>query len=160
PIATCRAYVARAPSPAHPDVRPPVAPMHRLAPKSITCLREGYSSRAILADGLAGLTVAIIALPLAMALGIASIPQSVADHLHAITPILPPPAPGLFPAVIAGFLISALGGSRVLIGGPTGAFIVIVFGIAQKHGYPGLATATCMAGVILIIMGVCRLGAV
>ncbi|MEK7730888.1 MAG: SulP family inorganic anion transporter, partial [Planctomycetota bacterium] len=72
---------------------------------------------------------------------------------------LSPPAMGLYTAVIAGFLISALGGSRVQIGGPTGAFIVIVYGIAAKHGYAGLATATLMAGGIIIIMGLARFGA-
>ena len=133
--------------------------MSRFTPKSIVCFREGYTPRAVVGDALAGVTVAIIALPLAMALGIASIPINVAEQLRQISPLLTPPALGIFTAVVAGFLISALGGSRVLIGGPTGAFIVIVFSIAEKHGYAGLATATLMAGVFLILMGLLRLGA-
>jgi sulfate permease, SulP family len=94
-----------------------------------------------------------------MALGIASIPQDVADDLRALHPWLSPPAMGLYTAVIAGFLISLLGGSRVQIGGPTAAFIPIVFGIAATHGYQGLATATAMAGVIVLLMGLFRFGA-
>lgn len=109
---------------------------------------------------MAGLTVAVIALPLAMALGIASIPQSVAEHLAAIHPWLTPPAMGLFTAVIAGTLISALGGSRFQIGGPTAAFMPLVFGICSTHGYEGLVLATCMAGVILILLGAFRFGGV
>src|SRR5690606_19033961 len=104
-------------------------PMHRLTPKLVVCLREGYSGRKFLNDSMAGLTVAVIALPLAMALGIASIPENVAAEMRAIHPWLSPPAMGLFTAVVAGFLISALGGSRVQIGGPTAAFIPIVAGI-------------------------------
>ncbi len=133
--------------------------MRRYVPKLIVCLREGYSARKFAGDAVAGLTVAIIALPLAMALGIASIPQNVADALAAGHPGLSPPAMGLYTAVVAGFLISALGGSRVQIGGPTAAFIPIVAGIAAKFGYEGLATATLMAGVIVVIMGVFRFGA-
>lgn len=140
-------------------VRRPPASRH--LPKLVECLREGYTSKRLMSDVVAGLTVAIIALPLAMALGIASIPQSVAEELQARYPslILSPPAMGLYTAVVAGFLISLLGGSRVQIGGPTAAFIPIVFGIASEHGYDGLATATVMAGVIIVIMGVCRFGA-
>ena len=130
----------------------------RLTPKLVICLREGYTKRTFLGDLTAGLTVAVIAMPLAMALGIASIPQNVADELAAIHPWLTPPAMGLFTAVIAGFLVSALGGSRVQIGGPTAAFIPIVFGIAAAYGYEGLATATVMAGVIVILMGLFGLG--
>lgn len=126
----------------------------RLTPKLLICLREGYSTRTFAADLVAGLTVGVIALPLAMAFGIASIPEDVATQAG-----ISPPAAGLYTAVIAGFLISALGGSRVQIGGPTGAFIVIVYGIAAKHGYSGLATATFMAGFIIIIMGLSRMGA-
>src|SRR5712672_3234002 len=96
-------------------------------PKLVVCLREGYSARKFLHDGIAGLTVAIIALPLAMALGIASVPQEVAAHLP-----FSPPAMGLYTAIVAGFIISALGGSRVQVGGPTAAFIPIVAGIASK----------------------------
>jgi sulfate permease, SulP family len=131
----------------------------RHTPKIITCLREGYGSRNFAADLSAGLTVAVIALPLAMALGIASIPQSVADDLRAIHPWLTPPAMGLFTAAIAGIVVSTLGGSRVQIGGPTAAFVPIVFGIAATHGYQGLALATVMAGVIVILMGLFRFGA-
>lgn len=125
----------------------------RLVPKLIVCLREGYTRSKFTNDLIAGLTVGIIALPLAMAFGIASIPPHVASEAH-----ISPPAAGLYTAVVAGFLISVLGGSRVQIGGPTGAFIVIVYGIAAKHGYAGLATATLMAGVIIILMGLARLG--
>jgi len=128
--------------------------MPRYLPKSIVCLREGYTLRGLLADVLAGLTVGMIALPLAMAFGIASIPESVAKEVG-----LSPPAMGLYTAVVAGFLISALGGSRVQIGGPTGAFIVIVYGVAVKYGYAGLATATLMAGLLIILMGIFRFGA-
>lgn len=133
--------------------------MPRFLPKSIVCLREGYTARLLAGDLAAGLTVGIVALPLAMAFGIASIPEHVAAELAAIHPWLTPPAMGLFTAVIAGFLISALGGSRVQIGGPTGAFIVIVYGVADQHGYAGLATATLMAGVITAVMGFARFGA-
>lgn len=133
--------------------------MSRYTPKLLICLREGYRVRTFLGDLTAGLTVAIIALPLAMALGIASIPYRVAEDLMAQSPWLSPPAMGLYTAVVAGFIISGLGGSRVQIGGPTAAFIPIVFGIAAEHGYAGLATATLMAGVIIILMGLCRFGA-
>lgn len=99
----------------------------------------------------AGVTVGLIALPLALALGIASIPAGTA------TP-LPAPALGLFTAIIAGLVISALGGSRVQIGGPTAAFVPIILMIVSEHGYGGLIIATIMAGVILILMGACGLG--
>ena len=102
----------------------------------------------------AGMTVGVIALPLAMAFGIGSIPDNVV-HAEGVSP----PAMGLYTAVVAGFLISALGGSRVQIGGPTGAFIVIVSSIAARYGYAGLATATIMAGVIIILMGAVSVGA-
>ncbi len=128
--------------------------MSRLLPKSIVCLREGYSRPQALRDVLAGLTVGIIALPLAMAFGIASIPEHVAAEVG-----MSPPAMGLYTAVVAGLLISLLGGSRVQIGGPTGAFIVIVYAVAAKHGYAGLATATLMAGGIVIVMGLAGFGA-
>lgn len=84
--------------------------LHRFVPKSVICFREGYSLRRFLSESAAGVTVAIIALPLAMALGIASIPQNVADDLRVNYPWLSPPAMGLYTAVIAGFVISALGG--------------------------------------------------
>ena len=128
--------------------------MPRYLPKSVVCFREGYTRQSLLGDLFAGLTVGIIALPLAMAFGIGSIPDQVVR-----TELVSPPAMGLYTAVVAGFLISALGGSRVQIGGPTGAFIVIVSGIAARHGYAGLATATIMAGVIIILMGLFRFGA-
>lgn len=137
---------------------PTRSPLARFSPKLITCLREGYSLDRLRRDVLSGVTVGIIALPLAMAFGIASIPDSVAAELQAINPVLTAPAVGLFTAIVAGFIISALGGSRVQIGGPTGAFIVIVYGIAVEHGYAGLATATAMAGVILVVMGFAGFG--
>lgn len=132
----------------------------RHTPKLVICLREGYDSRKFAADLGAGITVAIIALPLTMALGIASIPQSVAEDLARVHPWLTPPAMGLFTAVIAGFLISALGGSRFQVGGPTAAFMPLVFSVCASHGYEGLVLATCMAGVILILLGLFRFGGV
>jgi SulP family sulfate permease len=112
-------------------------------PKLIVCLREGYTRKQFLMDVQAGVVVGLVALPLAMAFAIAS-------GL--------PPERGLFTAIVAGFVISALGGSRVQIGGPTGAFIVIVAGIVAQYGYSGLVIATLMAGILLIIMGLSRLG--
>ena len=111
-------------------------------PKSIQALRS-YSTQAFLHDLLAGVTVGLVALPLAMAFGIAS----------GVTP-----QAGLYTAVVAGFLISALGGSRTQIGGPTGAFVVIVAGIVARFGLPGLAMVTLMAGIILLVMGLTGLG--
>lgn len=112
-------------------------------PKLVTVVREGLSLRTLAADSIAGLIVGVVALPLAIAFAIASGVR---------------PEQGLFTAVIAGFLISALGGSRVQIGGPTGAFIVVVAKIVADHGYDGLAVATLIAGAILIAMGLARLG--
>ena len=106
---------------------------------------KNYDRHQFTKDLMAGLIVGIVALPLAIAFAIASGVS---------------PEKGLYTAVIAGFIISALGGSRVQIGGPTGAFIVIVYGIVQTHGVNGLIIATFMAGVMLIIMGFARLGAV
>lgn len=100
---------------------------------------------------LAGITVGLIALPLALALGVASIPTGVE------TP-LPAPALGIITAILGGFLVAVFSGCRVQIGGPTAAFIPIVLAIIQKHGYSGLLLATMMAGVILIVMGIARLG--
>jgi sulfate permease, SulP family len=112
-------------------------------PKLLTILRAGYGVVQLRADLVAGLTVAIVALPLAMALGIASGAS---------------PREGLITAVIAGLLISALGGSRVQIGGPTGAFVVIVAGVIAAHGFSGLVLATLMAGAILIVAGYAGVG--
>jgi sulfate permease, SulP family len=112
-------------------------------PESVRCLRH-YSRSDFSADLLAGLTVGLVALPLAMAFGIAS----------GVTP-----QAGLYTAIVAGGLISAFGGSRVQIGGPTGAFVVIVAGIVAKFGIAGLALVTLMAGAILIMMGLTGLGA-
>ncbi len=106
---------------------------------------KGYSRQQLARDLMAGLIVGLVALPLAIAFAIAS---GVA------------PEKGLFTAIIAGFTISALGGSRVQIGGPTGAFIVIVYGIVQSHGVGGLVIATFIAGILLIGMGLARLGSV
>ena len=97
---------------------------------------KGYTREQFVADLTAGVIVGIVALPLAIAFAIAS----------GVTPDR-----GLYTAIVAGFLISALGGSRVQIGGPTGAFVVIVYGIVQKYGIDGLTVATLMAGVILIV---------
>jgi len=113
-------------------------------PKILDTLKN-YTRQQFGKDLMAGLIVGIVALPLAIAFAIASGVS---------------PEKGLYTAIIAGFIISAIGGSRVQIGGPTGAFIVIVYGIVQLHGVNGLIVATFMAGVMLIIMGVARLGAV
>lgn len=112
-------------------------------PKSYQCFRSGYSFASFKKDLLSGITVGIIALPLAMAFGIASGAS---------------PAQGLITAIIAGFLISALGGSRIQIGGPTGAFVVIIYDIIQRNGYEGLAISTLIGGVLLVLFGVLRLG--
>jgi len=121
-------------------------------PRLLEIFSGKYGRGDLGSDVMAGITVGLIALPLALALGIASIPAGIA------TPF-PAPALGLFTAIIAGFLISALGGSRVQIGGPTAAFVPIVLLIVEKHGFSGLMLATMMAGVILIVMGVTRMGA-
>lgn len=112
-------------------------------PKLLTVLRSGYGRDDLRADSVAGLTVAIVALPLAMALGIASGAT---------------PEKGIVTAIVAGFLISALGGSRVQIGGPTGAFVVVVAGIVAAHGYQGLVLATLMGGGVLLLAAALRLG--
>jgi SulP family sulfate permease len=108
----------------------------------LECLKN-YDRHALAADVGAGITVGVIALPLAMAFAIASGLK---------------PEAGLFTAIIAGFLISALGGSRVQIGGPAGAFIVIVYGIVQQHGLGNLLVSTAMAGMLLFVMGLTRIG--
>ena len=113
-------------------------------PKFFSAMKS-YSRDKFSADVMAGIIVGIVAIPLAIAFGIAS---GVG------------PAEGLVTAILAGLLISLFGGSKVQIGGPTGAFIVIVYGVIQQFGVGGLAIATVMAGIILIIMGLCHLGAV
>lgn len=120
-------------------------PLNYFEPKLFSALREGYSWKTCYKDCVAGVIVGIVALPLSIAFAIASGVK---------------PEQGLYTAVIAGLLISLLSGSRYQIGGPTGAFIVIVYSIVQKHGYDGLALATIMAGVLLIIMGLARMGEV
>ena len=112
-------------------------------PKLVTVLREGYEWRHLRADALAGLTVAIVALPLSMAIAIASGAA---------------PAHGLYAAIVGGFVVSALGGSRFQIGGPAGAFIVLVAATAQAHGLDGLLLATMLAGLMLAAIGFLRLG--
>jgi SulP family sulfate permease len=119
--------------------------MHRkLEPKLFSILREGYTRKQFQGDLAGGLTVGIVALPLTIALAIASGVK---------------PEQGLYTAIFAGFVIAVLGGTRTQISGPTGAFIVIVYGIVQKYGYDGLVVATLIAGVLLILMGLARMGA-
>ncbi len=123
----------------------PIPKMHQgkiFRPKLVDTLKD-YSWAQFYKDAIAGIIVGIVALPLAIAFAIASGVS---------------PEKGIFTAIIAGFVISALGGSRVQIGGPTGAFIVIVYGIVQQFGVNGLIVATFMAGILLIIMGIARLG--
>lgn len=115
-----------------------------LVPKLVTTLKD-YNRQQFTSDLTAGVIVGIVALPLAIAFAIASGVS---------------PERGLITAIVAGFLISALGGSRVQIGGPTGAFVIIVYGIVQKYGIQGLTVATIMAGVILLAMGFAKLGSV
>ena len=114
-------------------------------PKLFTVLKDGYSKQNLVQDLLAGVIVGIVALPLAIAFGIASGAS---------------PEAGILTAIVAGFLISFFGGSKVQIGGPTGAFIVIVYGIIQEYGMNGLMIATFMAGAFLILMGVLHLGTI
>src|SRR6201993_1280991 len=111
-------------------------------PKSILLLR-GYDRHKFLSDLIAGVTVGLVALPLAMAFAIASGVS---------------PQAGLYCAIVTGFLISALGGSKTQIGGPTGAFVVVVAGIIAKHGIEGLFMCTMMAGVLLVLLGVTGMG--
>jgi SulP family sulfate permease len=113
-------------------------------PKLFSVLRQGYSGRDLLRDAVAGVLVGVVALPLAIAFAIASGVK---------------PEQGLYTAIVAGLVISALGGSRTQISGPTGAFIVIVYGIVHEYGYEGLAVATFVAGILLILMGLARVGA-
>lgn len=116
----------------------------QFTPKSILCLREGYSFALLLKDLLAGVTVGIISIPLTMAFAIASGVS---------------PEKGLITGIIAGFLISLLGGSRVQIGGPTGAFAVIVYSVVMRQGFDGLVLATLLAGCIMVLLSLCRAGA-
>src|SRR5437868_8391124 len=110
-------------------------------PKLVDTLK-GYTSEIFFADLVAGITVGIVALPLAMAFAIASGVK---------------PEAGVFTAVIAGFIISAVGGTKVSIGGPTGAFIVILFGIGAKYGFDNLVICTILAGGLLLTMGLARM---
>src|SRR5690606_16346454 len=107
----------------------------RFQPKLVTSLR-GYTRETFVHDLIAGLTVGVVALPLAMAFGIAS----------GVTP-----QAGIYTAIIGGFIVSVLGGSRIQIGGPTGAFIVIVAAIVAEHGMSGLLIVTMMAGILLLV---------
>src|SRR5246127_3064777 len=126
---------------AQPPHQPTFAELY--VPKLVTVLREGYALSDVRADVISGLTVAIVALPLSMAIAIAS----------GVTPDR-----GLYTAVIGGFIVSLLGGSRFQIGGPAGAFIVLVSLTAERHGVDGVILATSMAGVFLIAGGLLRLG--
>src|SRR5581483_7883040 len=114
----------------------------RWLPKSILCLRD-YTAKKFSHDLVAGVTVGLVALPLAMAFAIAS----------GLTP-----QAGIYCAVVTGFLISALGGSKTQIGGPTGAFVVVVYGIVAAHGVDGLFMCTMMAVVLLVVLGVTSMG--
>ena len=116
--------------------------MNELKPKLFDCLKD-YSGKQFVRDVISGIIVAIIALPLSIALAIAS---GVG------------PEQGLYTAIIAGFFIAVFGGSRVQIGGPTAAFVVIIYGIVASYGTDGLIVATILAGIILVIMGICRFG--
>jgi SulP family sulfate permease len=116
-----------------------------LEPKLVSVVREGLTREIVTRDALAGIVVGIVALPLAIAFGIASGVR---------------PEQGLYTAIVAGLVISIFSGSRVQIGGPTGAFVVLVFSIVQEFGYDGLAVATLLAGLLLIAMGWARMGAV
>jgi sulfate permease, SulP family len=118
-------------------------PEQPFTPKLVSMLREGYGLPDFRADLIAGLTVSIVALPLSMALAIASGAT---------------PASGLYAAIIGGFLVSMLGGSRFQIGGPAGAFIVLVSAVIARHGFDGLLIATMMAGAMMVIFGLLRLG--
>lgn len=118
--------------------------MHtKLEPKLVAVLREGYTWKKFVSDLTAGVIVGIVSLPLAIAFAIASGVK---------------PEQGLYTAVVAGFIIALLGGSRAQVSGPTGAFIVIIYGIVQKYGYEGLAVATILAGIMLVGMGLARMG--
>ena len=113
------------------------------APKLYEVLKQGYNKEYFKRDAVAGMTVAVISIPLALALAIASGVE---------------PAQGLYTAIIAGFFIAFLGGSRYQIGGPTGAFVVVIFNVMAQYGYTGLAMVMVMAGVILMLAGLLRFG--
>lgn len=121
----------------------PIQTREPFCPKLFTILKEGYTASDLLKDIIAGITVGIVALPLAMAFAISS---------------GVPPIQGLYTAIIAGILTGFLGGSRTQISGPTGAFVVIIYGIVYRHGYDGLMIACFMAGIILLLAGIFRLG--
>ena len=112
-------------------------------PKLLTVWREGYGLRDLRADAVSGLTVAVVALPLSMAIAIASGVS---------------PERGLYTAIAGGFIVSLLGGSRFQIGGPAGAFIGLVAGVVERHGYDGLALATVVAGLIMLAVALLRAG--
>src|SRR6202451_469709 len=116
--------------------------MNDWLPRSVQCLRN-YNGRTFFADLVAGITVGLVALPLAMAFAIASGVS---------------PQAGIYTAIVAGFTISALGGSTTQIGGPTGAFVVVVFGIVARYGVDGLYMCTLMAGALLVLLGATGLG--
>jgi SulP family sulfate permease len=123
--------------------QPPAGRDFLFKPALISVLKRGYGLADLRSDAMAGLTVAVVALPLSMALAIAS---------------GVPPERGLYTAIIGGFLISLLGGSRFQIGGPAGAFIMLVAATVERHGYDGLVLATAMAGLMMLAVGVLRLG--
>ncbi len=125
-----------------PQRQPPTI-IDLFTPKLVTVWREGYSAALFRSDLIAGLTVAIVALPLSMAIAIAS-------HVS--------PERGLYAAIVGGLVISMLGGSRFQIGGPAGAFIVLVAGVVDKAGLDGLLLTTLMAGVMIFLIGALRLG--
>lgn len=114
-----------------------------LIPKMAVCFKEGYTRKLFFSDLFAGASVAVLAIPLSLAFAIASGLK---------------PEQGLFAAIVGGFLVSLLGGSRVQIGGPAGAFVVLIYSIVQRHGYEGLLIATLIAGILLIFMGLARFG--
>src|SRR3954468_22253672 len=128
-------------SPALPHAQPTA--LELFTPKLVTVLREGYGLADLRADAIAGLTVSIVALPLSMAIAVAS----------GVTPDM-----GLYASIVGGFLVSALGGSRFQIGGPAGAFIVLVSATVALHGVDGLILATLLAGLLLMAIGFLRLG--
>src|SRR5262249_37909701 len=119
------------------------ATAHLFRPKLVTVSTEGYGLASLRRDAVAGLTVAIVALPLSMAIAVASGVS---------------PERGLYAAIVGGFLVSALGGSRFQVGGPAGAFIVLVSATVSKYGLDGLLLAVAMSGVFLTLIGLSRLG--